>query len=42
MPRCGAMTLVHEKVVITPYEDGPYLIRGPVELRDQNGRPMAS
>jgi CDGSH-type Zn-finger protein len=34
------MTSVHEKVVIVPYQDGPYLIRGPVELRDQNGTPI--
>jgi CDGSH-type Zn-finger protein len=25
-------------VVIVPYQDGPYLVRGPVELRDQDGR----
>jgi CDGSH-type Zn-finger protein len=26
------------EVVIVPYKDGPYLVRGPVELRDQDGR----
>ncbi|HEY2320354.1 MAG TPA: CDGSH iron-sulfur domain-containing protein [Solirubrobacteraceae bacterium] len=26
-----------EEVVIVPYQDGPYLIRGPVVLRDQDG-----
>lgn len=26
-----------EPVTITPYRDGPLLIRGPVELRDQDG-----
>ncbi|HZE04392.1 MAG TPA: CDGSH iron-sulfur domain-containing protein [Solirubrobacteraceae bacterium] len=26
-----------EEVVIVPYEDGPYLVRGPVILRDQRG-----
>lgn len=26
----------HE-VVITPYRDGPLLVRGPVRFRDQNG-----
>lgn len=26
-----------EDVVIVPYADGPYLVRGPVILRDQNG-----
>lgn len=29
-----------DPVVIVPYPDGPYLIRGPVELRDQNGTPV--
>ncbi|MHB1567899.1 MAG: CDGSH iron-sulfur domain-containing protein [Solirubrobacteraceae bacterium] len=24
--------------VIVPYRNGPYLIRGPVQLRDQDGR----
>jgi CDGSH-type Zn-finger protein len=24
-------------VVITPYRDGPLLVRGPVRLQDQNG-----
>ena len=27
-------------VVITPYRDGPLLIRGPFEMRDQDGRPI--
>lgn len=31
-----------ERVVITPYRDGPYLVRGPVELRDQDGEPIVS
>ena len=26
-----------EQVVIVPYQDGPYVIRGPVVLRDQDG-----
>lgn len=26
-----------EEVVIVPYQDGPYIIRGPVVLRDQDG-----
>ena len=26
-----------EEVVIGPYKDGPYVIRGPVVLRDQDG-----
>jgi CDGSH-type Zn-finger protein len=27
-------------VVIVPYQDGPYLVRGPVVLRDQDGRAI--
>lgn len=27
-------------VVITPYQDGPYLVRGPFELRDTEGEPI--
>ncbi len=27
-----------EDVVIVPYRDGPYLVRGPLVLRDQDGR----
>lgn len=30
------------EVVIIPYRDGPYLVRGPVTLRDQDGRPIES
>jgi CDGSH-type Zn-finger protein len=26
-----------EEVVIVPYKDGPYVIRGPVVLQDQDG-----
>jgi CDGSH-type Zn-finger protein len=26
-----------EKVVITPYRDGPLLVRGPFTIRDQDG-----
>lgn len=29
----------HE-VVITPYRDGPLLVRGPVRLSDQDGNPI--
>ena len=28
------------EVVITPYRDGPLLVRGPFELRDQDGRAI--
>ena len=28
-------------VVITPYRDGPLLVRGPVRLRDQDGNEIA-
>ncbi len=27
-------------MVIVPYRDGPYLVRGPVAMRDQRGNPM--
>ena len=30
-----------EEVVIVPYRDGPLLVRGPVVLRDQEGREIA-
>jgi CDGSH-type Zn-finger protein len=29
--------MADEEVVIVPYQDGPYIIRGPVVLRDQDG-----
>jgi CDGSH-type Zn-finger protein len=29
-----------EDVVIVPYRDGPYLVRGPLVLRDQDGRQI--
>ena len=29
--------MTEEPVLIVPYRDGPYLIRGPVSLRDQTG-----
>lgn len=32
--------MTQDPVVIVPYQDGPYLVRGPVELRDQNGTPI--
>lgn len=27
--------------MIVPYRDGPYLVRGPASVRDQDGRPIA-
>jgi CDGSH-type Zn-finger protein len=30
----------HERVTITPYRDGPLLVRGDFELLDQNGEPI--
>jgi CDGSH-type Zn-finger protein len=30
-----------EEVVITPYRDGPLLVRGPFRLTDQDGREIA-
>jgi CDGSH-type Zn-finger protein len=29
-----------EDVVIVPYQDGPYLVRGPLVMRDQDGRAI--
>jgi CDGSH-type Zn-finger protein len=29
-----------DPVVIVPYQDGPYLVRGPVVLRDQEGHAI--
>ena len=29
-----------DDVVITPYRDGPLLVRGSFELRDQDGQPI--
>jgi CDGSH-type Zn-finger protein len=31
-----------EPVRITPYRDGPYLLRGPFELTDQDGNVIAT
>ena len=30
-----------DRARITPYEDGPLLVRGPFELTDQDGKPIA-
>jgi CDGSH-type Zn-finger protein len=30
-----------DEVVITPYRDGPLLVRGPFRLTDQDGREIA-
>ncbi|MFZ1996745.1 MAG: CDGSH iron-sulfur domain-containing protein [Solirubrobacteraceae bacterium] len=32
--------MAEDEVVIVPYQDGPYVIRGTVVLRDQDGRPI--
>lgn len=29
-----------DPVVITPYRDGPLIVRGPVRLQDMNGREI--
>lgn len=29
------------EVVIVPYRDGPYLVRGPVVVRDQDGNEIS-
>jgi CDGSH-type Zn-finger protein len=33
--------MADDEVIITPYQDGPYLVRGPAVLRDQEGRSIA-
>jgi CDGSH-type Zn-finger protein len=30
------------EVTITPYRDGPYLVRGPFAIRDQDGNEIAA
>lgn len=32
--------MASHEVVIVPYQDGPYLVRGPVILRDQSGQEI--
>jgi CDGSH-type Zn-finger protein len=32
----------HDEVVIVPYCDGPYLVRGPAALRDQDGAEITA
>ncbi|MDP9376506.1 MAG: CDGSH iron-sulfur domain-containing protein [Actinomycetota bacterium] len=29
-----------DEVIITPYRDGPLLVRGPVRMTDQDGNPI--
>src|SRR5947209_20460681 len=43
-PLKGSLITVADRntVVITPYRDGPLLIRGPVALLDSAGRPIAN
>jgi len=37
-----AMSGREQPVRVTPYENGPYLLRGPFELVDQDGRTIAT
>ncbi|MFL5970682.1 MAG: CDGSH iron-sulfur domain-containing protein [Gaiellaceae bacterium] len=30
-----------DETIITPYRDGPLLVRGPITLRDQDGNEIA-
>jgi CDGSH-type Zn-finger protein len=32
--------VINQEVLIVPYQDGPYLVRGPVVMRDQDGRQI--
>ena len=34
------MTSLPDDVTITPYRDGPLLVRGPIRLQDQDGREI--
>jgi CDGSH-type Zn-finger protein len=36
----GMWSAMSDDVVITPYRDGPLLVRGPFTLRDQNGNDI--
>lgn len=38
--RSGRRLPEDEKTVITPYRDGPLIVRGPFILRDQNGEEI--
>ena len=33
--------MADDRVVITPYRDGPLLVRGPVRMTDQEGNEIA-
>jgi CDGSH-type Zn-finger protein len=35
------MSSPERPVVVTPYRDGPLLVRGPIVLRDQDGEEIA-
>lgn len=35
------MTEPREAVTITPYPDGPLVVRGPAQLIDEHGEPIA-
>jgi CDGSH-type Zn-finger protein len=32
--------MASERVTITPYRDGPLVVRGDIDLRDQDGNPI--
>jgi CDGSH-type Zn-finger protein len=32
--------MAHNEITITPYRDGPYLVRGPFSLLDQEGNEI--
>jgi CDGSH-type Zn-finger protein len=39
-PRSGQPDGVDDDVTITPYRDGPLLVRGPIRLQDQDGNEI--
>ena len=36
------MEISRDQVIITPYRDGPLLVRGPIQLLAADGSPIAS
>ena len=36
------LSAIEQRVIITPYRDGPLLVRGPVQLAAPGGAPVSS
>ena len=41
-PRRVLLRAIEQRVTITPYRDGPLLVRGPIELLAAGGKPISS